>query len=60
MSNQNNNSATTISDEPHDMIKAALARAISSAPDTVVRGYESMSASSDFPKQPGVFGRSTW
>ena len=52
MNNDNN--------RPHDMIAAALARAISSAPDTVSRGNEPISASADFPKPPGAFGRSTW
>ncbi|HSR96139.1 MAG TPA: hypothetical protein VLM79_03665 [Kofleriaceae bacterium] len=60
MNDDNNNGATAISDRPHDMIAAALARAISSAPDTILRGNEPMSASSDFPKTPGAFGRSTW
>jgi hypothetical protein len=59
MNDDNNNGATTISDRPHDMIAAALARAIASAPETV-RGAEPISASSDFPKSPGAFGRSTW
>jgi hypothetical protein len=60
MNDENNNSGTTISDDPQDMIKAALARAITNAPDTISGGYEALSASSDFPKGPGVFGRSTW
>jgi hypothetical protein len=58
MNDDNNNSGLTLSDDPQDMIKAALARAIASAPD--IAPGQAMSASSDFPKRPGVFGRSTW